>query len=76
MDLFLSGAWAEEAAETAEAAAEAVTETAAEPGYFAQLTEGIEDTESACLLAPSADTPNPTKLSMWYLDGDNSFKKV
>lgn len=45
-------------------------------GDFAQLTEGIEDTESACLLAPSADTPNPTKLSMWYLDGDNSFKKV
>ena len=45
-------------------------------GDFAQLTEGIEDTESACLLAPSANTPNPTKLSMWYLDGDNSFKKV
>ncbi|MBO4877109.1 MAG: DUF58 domain-containing protein [Ruminococcus sp.] len=45
-------------------------------GDFSQLTAGIEDPDSSCLLAPAADTPNPTKLSMWYLDGDNNFKKM
>ena len=45
-------------------------------GDFSQLTEGIEDTESSCLLAPASDTPNPTRLAMWYLDGDNNFKKM
>ncbi len=51
MDLFLSGAWAEEAAETAEAAAEAVTETAAEPGYFAQLTEKFAESSLSSWIA-------------------------
>ena len=47
MNLFLSGAWAEEAAETAEA----VTETTAEPGYFAQLTEKFAESSLSSWIA-------------------------
>lgn len=43
---------------------------------FTEITDRIENKESASILCISQDSPNPTEIPLWYLDEDNNFVMV
>ncbi|MBO7473522.1 MAG: DUF58 domain-containing protein [Ruminococcus sp.] len=43
---------------------------------FSELSDFIEDPDSACIIGLSAAAVNTSQLAMWYLDEENNFKMV